>query len=404
MKIDIYTDTYNPEVNGVVTCINVLKKGIREKGNKVNIFAPKVPGYKDLEKGVYRISSLKVIDEIEQRMALPLPTKHFGRALLSSPEIIHAHSMGPLGTLGLILAKTRKVPFVFSYHMMIMEYIHYFFGGKILKRWIVKRFVRFYCNLADWIIVPSVKLENELRGWGVNKPISVVPNGVDLSKFNGDGQYLIKRGFVQKGDRVLLYVGRIAKEKNLGFLVKLFPKIQKIYPKMKMVIVGDGPELKNLKRMVPVSQRGIVFTGLVKPAEVAEVYACGDVFVFSSKSEVHPYSILEALAGGLPIVVLKDDAHEKMVRDGYNGYIADSQESFVEAICKMVDGSSREKFGENSKKIAKEHFSAEISINNHLKIFAEVLQNYRKYEEDLKGGGIFSLTTLKEKIRSLVRI
>lgn len=404
MKIDIYTDTYNPEVNGVVTCINVLKKGIRERGNKVNIFAPKVPGFKDLEKGVYRISSLKVIDEIEQRMALPLPTKHFGRALLSSPEIIHAHSMGPLGTLGLILAKTRKVPFVFSYHMMIMEYIHYFFGGKILKRWIVKRFVRFYCNLADWIIVPSVKLENELRGWGVNKPISVVPNGVDLSKFNGDGQYLIKRGFVQKGDRVLLYVGRIAKEKNLGFLIKLFPKIQKIYPKIKMVIVGDGPELGKLKKMVPASQNGIIFTGLVDPSEVAEVYPCGDIFVFASKSEVHPYSILEALAGGLPIVVLKDDAFDKMIRDGYNGYIADSQDSFVESICKIVNSRIKEEFGENSKKIAKRHFSAEISLKNHFDVFNKVLQNNRKDDEGLNGGGIFSLTILKEKIRSLVRI
>lgn len=404
MKIDIYTDTYNPEVNGVVTCINVLKKGIRERGNKVNIFAPKVPGYKDLEKGVYRISSMKVIDEIEQRMALPLPTRHFGRALLSTPNIIHAHSLGPLGTLGLILAKTRRVPFVFSYHMMIMEYVHYLFGGRILKPWILKRFVRFYCNLADWIIVPSTKLENELRSWGVKKPISVVPNGVDLSKFNGDGQYLIKRGYVKKGDRVLLYVGRIAKEKNLGFLIKLFPKIQKIYPKMKMVIVGDGPELGKLKKMVPASQHSIVFTGLVMPSEIAEVYACGDIFVFSSKSEVHPYSILEALAGGLPIVVLKDDAHEKMIRDGYNGYICDSQDSFAEAICKIVNSGSTEKFGENSKKIAKKHFSAEISLKNHFEVFNKVLQNHRRDDEGLKGGGIFSLTALKEKIRSLVRI
>lgn len=392
MKIDFYTDTFTPEVNGVITEINTLIEGFRNTGNSVNIFAPNVPDYKDKDKSVFRISSLKVINQIEQRMALPWPNQDFRSSIKSNPDIIHAHTPGPLGALGLQLSKIRKKPYIFTYHTLLTEYTHYLFGGKVIKPWMAKRFSRYYCNLTDWVIAPSSKVERDLREWGVTKPISVVPNGVDLSKFTGDPGYLVKQGFVRKDDLVLLYVGRIAKEKNLEFLLKVFPKIKSLCPKAKLVIVGGGAYLDTLKKKAGSLKDSVVFTGLIPPEEVENAYAGGHIFLFSSSSEVHPFSIVEALASGLPIVALEDEALAEMVFPGRNGFLTKNANDFAKSVHQVVKNNLFEGFGKESKKIAWESFSSESTIKRHLEIYQQAIDTYHFEKLAAQNGNSRSLS------------
>lgn len=379
MKIDVYTDTYKPEINGVVTQICVLRKKLKKAGHKVKIFAPHVPKYEDHEKDIYRLQSVRLLKTMEEqmagRMALPLPTKPFRASLISKPDLIHVHGPGTLGFLAFLTAKSRKCPSVLTFHAMITEYAHYIGSTKVVKPWMMKRYAAAYCKMADWIIAPSPKIEKELRAWGVRRPISVISNGVEVPLFSGDKNYLYKRGFVEKSDKVLLYVGRVAKEKNLEFLVKIFPKIYQKDPKTKLVIVGDGPHLKNIKKLT--KHKAIVFTGIIPHEDVLNANASGDVFVFASKTEVQPFSILEALAAGLPIVALQDAALEGLVNDGYNGYQVQNEQQFKQRIIELLDKKVAKKFGKNSKKIAQLH-SAQTTFIKHFEIYKKVIDNHKR--------------------------
>lgn len=376
MKIDFYTDTFKPEVNGVVTQINVLRGQLKAKHHQVKVFAPVVPKHKDTEKGIFRLSSVKVTKRLDQRMAIPVPTKHFRNAIFSKPDIIHVQTLGSVGIFAFYSAKTKKCPYVLSFHTLLTQYTHYFGSSLVVRPWMMKRVSQAYCQMADWIIAPSPKIEKEIRSWGVKKPISVVSNGVEVGRFNGNKNFLISKGFVEKGDRVLLYVGRVAKEKNLEFLIRVYPKIKKVNPKVKLVIVGEGHQEAKIKKMA--KDPGIIFTGLVPPEEIASAYASGDVFLFSSNSEVQPFSIMEALAAGLPIVALKDIALEGMVINGVNGYQVTSDKEFISKVVEVLDPKTGARLGKNSKKLAKENFSAESSLQKHLDIYRHVIKNHKE--------------------------
>ena len=131
MKVDIYTDTYKPEINGVVTQVESLKKNLEVKKHLVNIFTTSVPHYHDIEKNVHRIHSLKVVKSIEQRLALP--SKNLISAFRSRPDVIHGHTPGPMGAFGLMYSKLIGVPYVFTYHTLLTEYTHYIFNGKLIR-------------------------------------------------------------------------------------------------------------------------------------------------------------------------------------------------------------------------------------------------------------------------------
>ncbi len=371
MKIDIYTDSYEPEVNGVVTQVVSLRKQLLLRGHKVKTFAPNVPGFKDKDKNVYRLLSLRVMKNIEQRLALP--SKSLVSTFWQKADVVHAHSPGPVGAFGLVHARLYRMPYIFTYHTDLSEYTHYLLDGKLLRPRHAKSFSKFYCNLADVVIAPSEKIKKMLLEWGVTKPIKVVSNGVDLSKFPGKENYLVKNNFVKKQDQVLLFVGRIAKEKNIEFLINVFPKIRAKNPKAKLVIAGTGPHKAYLEKMAR-GNRGIVFTGLVEPDFVGDVYAGGDIFLFSSSTEIHPLCVVEALASGLPVVGLDDEALNNMVFDGKNGFRVENESKFVDAVCRLLANDKlRLDFGHKSRSIAVGRFSANASLKKHLEVYREAI-------------------------------
>ncbi len=360
MKIGFFTEGYYPQLNGVAVSVDECAKALERRGHEVYIVAPKYPGVKD-KKRVIRITSIKYPENPEIRLATFLPSKSLLQASKIDFDIIHGHSGGPLTLLGWEIARLKRVPFLVTYHTLWNSYLHYILKGKIIKPKMVEVASRIFGNLCDTIVVPTQKVKEELISYGVEKPIKVIPNGIDLSRFqNGDRKWLSSRFAFDPQSKVVLYVGRLGKEKSVDYLLRAFKKLQEISTeKVLLVIVGDGVEksrLKELAKKLRIHQ-SVIFTGGIDNAFLPHVYASADVFVFASRTETQGMVIIEAMAAGLPVVTVYDDAYTDMVKDGINGFLVKGSPSkFAEFVNKILtDASLREKFSQKAQEEVKKY-------------------------------------------------
>ncbi|MDP2671012.1 MAG: glycosyltransferase [bacterium] len=372
-----FTETYLPELNGTSVTLAYAKKELERAGHEVYIFAPKVKGYQEKDPTVMRLNSVKLVaSEPEQRMALPIPNESFRKTLRVKLDLVHAHGGGSFSFLGYQLALAKGYPFILTYHAFLKHYTHYFLNGRLVNPRMVETASRVFCNQADVVIAPTEKMKVELESYGVTKPIEVVSNVFDLSQF---GQ--AKKGFLHKklkidsGRPILLTVSRLGKEKNIDFLFRSFARVAKKDASSVFVVVGDGPEKENLKKLaqkLKISSR-VKFTGYVSKESLPEVYADAEIFLFASKSETQGMVIPEAAASGLPFVVVQDQAFVGVVEDGRNGFEIKGKESdFAQKVLELLKNTEKRKaFGDYSKQLIKENFSVEDSIDKLIKVYEQ---------------------------------
>ena len=223
MKIAFFTETYLPHLNGVSISLVFAKKELEKKGHEVYVFAPKIAGYKDSEKNIIRLSSIRIINS-EPEQKLPIPTPQFRKILNMKFDVIHGHGGGFLSLVGYQIALTKGYPFVLTYHTYLEKYTHYFFiKSKMITSPIAKNGSRFICNISDIVIVPSIKMKKILVKYGVSKKVVVVPNPVNLERFVKTKKgYLRKLLGIGEANIILLTASRLGEEKNIDFLVKSF--------------------------------------------------------------------------------------------------------------------------------------------------------------------------------------
>lgn len=322
MKIGFFTDGYLPQLNGVATSVVEWSKGLEKLGHKVYIIAPSYPDYKD-KKNVIRFTSFRFIKQPEIRLAVYFPGRSMLKVSTMNFDIIHGVSGGTVTNLGLIMAKLKKVPFVFTYYTRFNHYAHYFLKGKIIRPEMIERAGRIFCNRCDCIIAPMPKIKDELISFGVKRPITVIPSGVNVDKFRKQRKgYLRKKTGIKSG-KILLYVGRLGKEKSVDFLLKAFKVICEKDPTVSLVLIGDGPEKENLEKLsekLNISKR-VYFTGLISAEEISKVYADAEIFIFASTTETQGMVILEALASSLPIVAVNDRVFDGIIQNKKNGIL-----------------------------------------------------------------------------------
>jgi len=275
------------------------------------------------------------------------------------PNIIHTHTPFSLGIFGLYMGKRIKIPIVHTYHTLLPDYAYYiwdhfphFVKKNIIDEERAKRIAiwisREYCNHSDLIIAPSTKIKRLLKNFGIQKPIEILPNGIDLDRFKKIPKPEARKSLGLPTDVILLlFVGRLGKEKNIEFLIEVMKYIKENNEKLiYLVIVGDNPdkrvmeELKNKAKTLNVYDRTI-FTGYLEYERVIEAYYASDIFVFSSITETQGLVILEAMASGLPVVAIDDDAISDFVKDGINGFLVpNNQENkrlFSEKIKNLIE-------------------------------------------------------------------
>jgi 1,2-diacylglycerol 3-alpha-glucosyltransferase len=317
LRVGYFTDTYDPEINGVVYSIHQFEQELERRGHKVFVYATKTPGHKDTRPRVVRFPSIPSLLYPGIRLALPNIPRLLLRSLPKAKlDLIHSHTpiLGPLAEFA---ALRLGIPHVHTYHTMIDEYVDiYVPGWKKLNRKVIRGAMRLLCNRCDYVIAPSRKVEKRLRRLGVTTPIEIIPTGVRLKEFHKIHRGAFRQRFALPAEApVIINVGRVGEEKSLAHLLRAFPLIVKKHPDARLVFVGQGPYLDELKRLadrLKVTDR-IVFTGFLDRRGVAEAMSDSDVFVFPSRTDTQGLVLLEAAAAGLPLVVCETDISDIIV-------------------------------------------------------------------------------------------
>jgi 1,2-diacylglycerol 3-alpha-glucosyltransferase len=338
MMIGLFTDFFRPKIDGVSITIERYVNELDKRSIPYEIFAPNMPGAAQDDARVHRFHSLPAFFQPELRLSIPLEPRILKYVVTHRYDILHSHTPGPVGMVADQIGRMRSIPHVHTFHGFFPDYTHYYFGEGQLSASVSNMFAAWWANRANFLIVPSSKVKTWLESINVTREIRIIPNGIDLSTFNSIGgrksRYLVRKGVVAPDDFVLLFVGRIAKEKSVKRLIDAFAPLTTVYSDIKLVLVGDGPDKPEIEDYVAAVGLGgrVTFTGYVNSADMPDVYRAADVFTFLSTSETQGMVVLEAMASGLPVIVQNDAAYEDTVFHGVNGFAIEDAEGFAAAV------------------------------------------------------------------------
>jgi Glycosyltransferase len=397
MRIGIFTDTYPPFINGVSTSVLMLQKGLEKAGHKVYIVTV------NSEKMRYNFENEKIIripgipiGLYDYRLTGIYPLKPLATIKSWNLDVIHSHTEFGVGSFARIIAKQYNIPLVHTYHTMYEDYIHYITKGFFDKssKKIVEYLTSFYCDkTADALIVPGEKPKDLFKNkYGMEKEVHVVPTGIEIDRFykenvNEENVNELKRKYgLTKDDFVMLYVGRIALEKNIDFLLDCQKEMLKTMKNLKLVIVGDGPDAEKYKEEVRNAKLDdkIIFTGKVPWEEIPKYYQMAKVFVTASNSETQGLTIMEAMAGSLVTVCRNDKAFQETITDKVDGFFFDNKKEYIKLINDLYK--SKELLEKTS---LKARTNAELHSIDHfavsvLKIYKKVIKNRKENFHTLK--------------------
>lgn len=340
----MFTDSYLPEINGVVTSIEGFVQGLRRRGHRVIVIAPAHDGIVDRDPDVFRFRSAPFPFYQQIRMAFPLPAKLL-MALPRMPfDIVHTHSLFFVGCLGAFLAQGRSIPLVFTYHTRWTEYTHYLPWSQNLTKAQAVWISREYCNRCSEVVVPTQGMADVLREYGVTRSITAIPTGVDLDAFRG-GSPDAETLRAAAGGPIVLYAGRLGKEKNLDLLLSAFALVVLRVPDARLMIAGCGPYERHLRASVAradCAQR-VTFVGALDKPDLGSHYRAADVFAFASTTETQGLVLVEAMAHGVPVAAVGCPVSAEVVA-GEAGVLADERpDSLADAIVQLLQCGGEER-------------------------------------------------------------
>ncbi|MCC6483954.1 MAG: glycosyltransferase [Armatimonadetes bacterium] len=373
MHIGIFSESFAPVVNGVSISIETLGRELEKRGHRVSYFAPNFPGYQDERSNVYRLRSVRPSSIPDYPIALPGGNRMFDLFCSLRVDLVHTHTPFVVGTAGLGWAEATSVPVVSTNHTLYTEYVHYFHGPSWMWRWLVVAWMRYYYNRCNAVIVPSNATGKILQSYGVKTPWRAIPTGIELNNGHSERFDLRAKYRMMPQDRLLVYVGRIAKEKNLELLLESFKIVSAEEPRARLVIVGGGPYLEELKENAKIKGIGVrtTFTGPLERARLRDVFSQADIFVFPSLTETQGLAVGEAAAEGLPSVAVASGGIPEFVRDGETGYLVgnDAREFSGRVLSLLRDDEQRRSFG-----AAARAFSGSLSVDAMISKVLEVYE------------------------------
>lgn len=388
MNIALFTDSYTPIKNGVVTSVRQLKEGLETRGHNVIVITPDVPYYQDTESGIYRLPSVpaKLGAGTEFRFGLinQSPINKFLKK--RRIDIVHTHSEFSIGFCGKSAARKLKVPLVHTTHTMWENYTHYLMNGKLITPKMARKYMYMYLKNVNMIVAPSVKAKNYYSRIVPSKPIEIVPNGIDSGKFmsseirSDEINQLRKEFGIRKNDINLIFVGRVGQEKRVDELFDTVAPILRKYDNLKMIIVGDGPSLHELrgKAVKADLQKKFIFTGFVNWELVCRLYAMSDIFVTLSLSEVHPMTLIEGAMCGLPIIARYDESCLDLVTDGKSGFLIHEDSELESKIRYYMDDPNALRLAKAASFELSKQFTAEHHVDKIEKLYERVIAEYHK--------------------------
>lgn len=308
MRILMISDVYFPRVNGVSTSIQIFMRELEQLEHAVTLIAPDY-GQTETQPNIIRIPSRGVMFDPEDRMLKRRLVLKLRRQLRQQNfDVIHIQTPFVAHYLGVALAREFGIPCVESYHTYFEEYLFHYvpFLPKTWMRWVARHFTRAQCNDVNAVIVPSTAMQEVLTAYGVTTPMHIIPTGMELDRFKGGDGARFRTTFSIEPDRpVMVFIGRVAFEKNIDFLLQVVAHLRSNMPDILLVIAGEGPAVKPLKRQVQQFglEHNVLFVGyLSRDKDLPDCYVAGDIFVFASRTETQGLVLLEAMALGVPVV------------------------------------------------------------------------------------------------------
>ena len=335
LTISVVTETYPPEVNGVAHTISKMVQGLRQRGHQVQLIRPSQGRNEPLECETQQVLVRGVSIPRYQELKLGLPAKRRLLRLWSAqpPDVVHIATEGPLGASALRAARMLGLPVSSGFHTNFHSYSRHY-GLGLMSR-LVAGYLRSLHNKTGCTIVPTKEMKEQLTGLGFHNLV-VVGRGIDTTLFNPARRSASQRAAwgCEADDLALLYVGRLAPEKNIGLFVSAARAMRQLNARIKVVLVGDGPEGPALRRAHP----DFVFAGMQTGEQLACMYASADVFLFPSLSETFGNVTLEALASGLAVVAFDYAAARELIQHGVDGLLApcDDPGQFVAAAVSLA--------------------------------------------------------------------
>lgn len=349
MKILITTDWYAPIINGVVTSVLNLRRELMLRGHDVRVLTLSQTTRSFEGDGVTYIGSIGA--------GKVYPGARIKTAFFSSlvqdivewqPDIIHSQCEFSTFFIARKIAKKLDIPIIHTYHTVYEDYTHYFSPNKKWGRYMVASLSRWIIRQTACVIVPTEKVRTILNGYGIDRDIRVIPTGIDLHRFmeapTAERQLAIKKQLdIPAKNHILLYVGRLAKEKNLEELLRYHAK--RHMEALTLLIVGDGPHRAALERITAESsiRDSVRFAGMISPEHIGDYYHLGNLFVSASVSETQGLTYVEALASGLPVLCRRDECLDGVVIDGRNGWLYENEQDYFEKLDSFMDSMEMQK-------------------------------------------------------------
>ena len=385
MRIGIFTDSYPPDINGVSTSILMLQRALEKKGHQVFVVTvnPENLTYKyENEDKIIRIPGIP-IGIYDYRLTGVYPLRAIKKVSAWNLDVIHSHTEFGVGTFARLIASEFNIPLVHTYHTMYEDYIETITKGYFDKssKKLVEYITKFYCDkTCSELIVPTKKTYDLFKQkYKYDRNIYIVPTGIEVErfyheKFKPEALNRIREKLgLKKTDFVLLYVGRLGKEKNIEFIIEVQKMLAKDQKNVKLVLVGDGPDAKDIENLVHRYNLddSVIFAGKVAYEETPKYYNMANAFITASHFETQGLTVIEAMAASLPAICIEDESFTSTVINDFNGYIFKTKEECKNQIQKLSESKTLQRqLARGARSSAEMHSS---------KYFAEqVLDVYKK--------------------------
>lgn len=378
MRILLISDVYFPRVNGVSTSIRTFVREMQAMGHEVMLIAPDYGVLTEDEHWIIRIPARQLYFDPEDRlMKQDAALEKLIELRRYDFDLIHVHTPFAAHYLGLKLSRLLDIPCVETYHTFFEDYLHHYlpFLPKRLARWLARTISKRQCNAVDAIIAPSQPMLDILHSYGVKTAGAVIPTGLLPKSFErADSASFRARYGIARNRPVALFVGRVAFEKNIHFLLHMTVELRKYQPNVLLVIAGEGPAAQSLNKLRTELglQQQVKFIGyLNRNTELNACYCAADVFVFASKSETQGLVLLEAMAQGAPVIALAELGTKSILIEGQGAVIAKENEAcFADSVYSLLSNEERRrKVGEAGRCYALNHWSAQIQAERLLQFY-----------------------------------
>lgn len=392
MRIAHFTNTYRPVVSGVVRSISTFRQALTELGHVVFVFSQHASHHKDEEPFVFRYPAFEL--PVHNNFPVAIPVSPFVDRLLPplKLDVIHAHHPFLLGQTAASKAEELNVPFVFTFHTRYRDYSHYISLNQVVVKEVIDRWLGVYMEQCQHVVVPSESIQRLLGElYGLHERVTVIPTGIDLKPYQSTDGAAMRRRRGWDDDRVLISVGRLAKEKNWGMLLTAVAEVLTTIPNVRLVILGEGEERKSLEkraRELGIAER-VELPGTVPFDRVPDYLAAANLFCFASTSETQGLVTMEAMAAGLAVAAVDATGTSDVVTQGAEGLLTENDpQALAQAIIDLLQDDERRGQMEQAALRRAAEFDS-------LRLAERLIDVYQQAKEDKRAGRAVQLDEQK---------